>query len=116
MAYWRRKPNAGLIHHSDRGSQYACYAYQDRLKQYGMIPSMSKKGDCCDNAPTEGFFRSLKSERLSDYRFVTKNAAYNDISPTIMQIDCIQSWAIKRHLNMRKNNYALRLNLVSVFT
>tara|TARA_B100002003_G_scaffold247795_1_gene280096 strand:+ start:436 stop:1143 length:708 start_codon:yes stop_codon:yes gene_type:complete len=70
MAYWRRKPNAGLIHHSDRGSQYAYCDYKDRLKQYGMIPSMSKKGDCWDNAPTERFFQSLKSERLSDYRSV----------------------------------------------
>lgn len=75
MAYWRRKPQAGLIHHSDRGSQYACYDYQERLKQYGMISSMSKKGDCWDNAPTERFFRSLKSERLSDFRFVTRKAA-----------------------------------------
>ena len=75
MAYWRRKPQAGLIHHSDRGSQYACYDYQERLKQYGMISSMSKKGDCWDNAPRERFFRSLKSERLSDFRFVTRKAA-----------------------------------------
>ena len=48
-----------------------------------MIPSMSKKGDCWDNAPTERFFRSLKSERLSDYRFVTKNAAYNETLDSI---------------------------------
>jgi transposase InsO family protein len=75
MAYWRRKPKAGLIHHSDRGSQYACYDYQKRLEQYGMIASMSRKGDCWDNAPTERFFRSLKSERLSDCRFVTRKAA-----------------------------------------
>jgi len=75
MAYWRRKPLPGLLHHSDRGSQYACPDYRERLNQYGMVASMSRKGDCWDNAPTERFFRSLKSERLSDYRFVTRQAA-----------------------------------------
>ena len=75
MAYWRRKPEKGLLHHSDRGSQYACNEYQKCLRQYGMTPSMSRKGDCWDNAPTERFFRSLKSERLSDFRFVTRSAA-----------------------------------------
>jgi transposase InsO family protein len=75
MAYWRRKPAPGLLHHSDRGSQYACHDYRKRLDQYGMVASMSRKGNCWDNAPTERFFRSLKSERLSDYRFVTRQSA-----------------------------------------
>jgi putative transposase len=75
MAYWRRKPPAGLLHHSDRGSQYACLDYRKRLNQYGMVASMSRKGNCWDNAPTERFFRSLKSERLSYYRFVTRRSA-----------------------------------------
>jgi len=75
MAYWRRKPPVGLLHHSDRGSQYACHDYRKRLNQYGMVASMSRKGNCWDNAPTERFFRSLKSERLSYYRFVTRRSA-----------------------------------------
>ena len=75
MAYWRRKSPSGLLHHSDRGSQYACHDYRARLNQYGMVASMSRKGNCWDNAPTERFFRSLKSERLSDYRFVTRQSA-----------------------------------------
>jgi putative transposase len=75
MAYWRRKPPKSLLHHSDRGSQYACHDYQKRLRQYGMMPSMSRKGDCWDNAPTERFFRSLKSERLVSCRFETRTAA-----------------------------------------
>jgi len=75
MAYWRRKPPPGLLHHSDRGSQYACHDYRKRLNQYGMVASMSRKGNCWDNAPTERFFRSLKSERLSDYRFATRQSA-----------------------------------------
>jgi len=75
MAYWRRKPSPGLLHHSDRGSQYACHDYQKRLVQYGMVASMSRKGNCWDNAPTERFFRSLKSERLLYCRFVTRRSA-----------------------------------------
>ena len=79
MAYWRRKPPPGLLHHSDRGSQYACERYQQRLVQYQMIASMSRKGDCWDNAPTERFFRSLKSERLAFYRFISRNAAKAEV-------------------------------------
>jgi putative transposase len=75
MAYWRRKALPGLLHHSDRGSQYACHEYQKQLKQYGMVASMSRKGNRWDNAPTERFFRSLKSERLSHFRFVTRQSA-----------------------------------------
>ena len=75
MAYWRRKPPAGLVHHSDRGSQYACDEYRNRLQQYGMVASMSRKGDCWDNAPIERFIGSLKSERLSDCRFTTRRFA-----------------------------------------
>jgi len=75
MAYWRRKPDTGLLHHSDRGVQYACHEYQKRLGQYGMSVSMSRKGDCWDNAPVERFFRSLKSERLASCRFATRKSA-----------------------------------------
>ncbi len=79
MAYWRRKPQPGLLHHSDRGSQYACHDYQKQLNQYGMVASMSRKGNCWDNAPTERFFRSLKTERLDDLRFSTRQSARLEI-------------------------------------
>jgi len=79
MAYWHRKPPKGLLHHSDRGSQYACHDYRNRLEQYGMCASMSRKGDCWDNAPTERFFRSLKSERLSSCRFETRHSARMEV-------------------------------------
>ena len=62
MAIWRRKPGKGLIHHSDRGVQYASDDYQALLVQYGMICSMSRKGDCWDNAVTESLFHTLKTE------------------------------------------------------
>lgn len=75
MAYWQRKPGRGLIHHSDRGIQYASNEYRQHLKTMGMIQSMSKKGDCWDNAPTERFFRSLKYEQLNYEKFMTKQSA-----------------------------------------
>jgi len=75
MAYWRKKPARGLMHHSDRGSQYASYGYREQLKIMGMIQSMSRKGNCWDNSPTERFFRSLKSEHLNYERFGSKAKA-----------------------------------------
>ena len=71
MAWFRRKPAAGLIHHSDRGSQYASHAFQAKLKEYGMGCSMSRKGNCWDNAPTESWFGSFKNERVYGERFET---------------------------------------------
>jgi transposase InsO family protein len=62
MAIAQRQPTPGLIHHSDRGVQYACADYQQLLEGHGMIPSMSRKGDCWDNAPKESFFGTLKGE------------------------------------------------------
>jgi transposase InsO family protein len=79
MAYWRRKPLPGLLHHSDRGSQYCCHDYQNQLSRYGMIASMSRKGDCWDNAPIERFFRSLKTERLNGIRFASRALAQMEI-------------------------------------
>ena len=62
MAISQRRPGPGLIHHSDRGVQYACGDYQTALNQQQMIPSMSRKGDCWDNAPGESLFGTLKCE------------------------------------------------------
>lgn len=75
MAVGRRRPPPGLIHHSDRGSQYAGQAYQDLLREHGLTPSMSRKGNCWDNAPTERFFGSLKRERTDLQLFATRDEA-----------------------------------------
>ena len=72
MAYWRQKPAKGLIHHSDRGSQYAAHDYQQQLKTFGMIPSMSRKGNCYDNAVVESFFHTLKNEEFGDQIYSTR--------------------------------------------
>ena len=79
MAINLRKPPSGLIHHSDRGSQYASHAYQKLLKQHGMIPSMSRKGNCWDNAPVERFFSSLKREWTGDWLYGTRHEAIADV-------------------------------------
>lgn len=66
MANSRRKSTKGLIHHSDQRSHYASYEYQLLLKSYAMISSISKKGDCWENAVAESFFHSLKTEWIRD--------------------------------------------------
>lgn len=71
----RCRPAPGLLHHSDRGSQYASADYQALLTQQGVIPSMSRKGNCWDNAPMESFFHSLKVEWLHDQTFRTRAEA-----------------------------------------
>ena len=72
MAWFRKRPVAGLMHHSDRGSQYASHTFQRALEKYGMICSMSRKGNCWDNAPTESWFNSFKNERVHGLRYETR--------------------------------------------
>jgi transposase InsO family protein len=79
MAINLRYPPPGLLHHSDRGSQYASDDYQKLLKQYGMIPSMSRKGNCWDNAPVERFFSSLKREWTGNQLYKTREDAIADV-------------------------------------
>lgn len=79
MAWFRRKPEPGVIFHSDRGSQYASHAMRDKLAEYGMTASMSRKGDCWDNAPSESFFNSLKNERVHGTHYATRAAAEADL-------------------------------------
>jgi putative transposase len=79
MAINLRNPPPGLIHHSDRGSQYASHAYQDLLRQHGMIGSMSRKGNCWDNSPVERFFSSLKREWTGDRLYRTREEAIADV-------------------------------------
>ena len=71
MALKQRQPMAGLVHHSDRGVQYASGAYRQRLAQAGAIPSMSRRGNCYDNAAMESFWRSLKRELVHRCAFAT---------------------------------------------
>ena len=79
MAWFRRRPAPGLIFHSDRGSQYASEDFQRQLMTFDMKGSMSRKGDCWDNAVTETLFGSLKVERLHDMRLSTRRQARDEI-------------------------------------
>ena len=79
MALGRRNPNEKLMHHSDRGCQYASSNYQNLLKEHGIMVSMSRKGNCWDNAVMERFFGSLKSERTDNKIYQTREIAKADV-------------------------------------
>jgi putative transposase len=78
-----KRPPVGLILHSDRGSQYCSHDYRDLAKQFGMTMSMSRKGDCYDNAPMESFWGSLKNELVHHRRFTTRAEARQAITEYI---------------------------------
>ena len=79
MAWFRRRPAQGLIFHSDQGSQYASHDFQAALRRYGMRGSMSRKGNCWDNAVTETLFGSLKVERIHDNRLGSRRQAKDEV-------------------------------------
>ena len=79
MAIWQRQPKAGLIVHTDRGSQYASHQYRKLLAAHGIKGSMSRKGDCWDNAVAESFFGSLKKERIHWQNYQTRIEAQQSI-------------------------------------
>lgn len=86
QALAQRQPSGALLHHSDRGSQYACGEYRDLLAQRGIAVSMSRRGDCWDNAVVESFFATFKTELVGDARWATREAAERDIA------EFIESW------------------------
>jgi len=79
MALTQRRPGTSLLHHSDRGSQYASELFQDLLGDNGIVCSMSRKGNCWDNACMESFFGSLKTEWLGEKKYKSRHEAKNDI-------------------------------------
>jgi len=79
MAVAQRRPDPGLIHHSDRGSQYACGDYQKALQRRGLLPSMSRKGDCWDNAPGESLFGTLKCELVHHWGRPPRDRARREV-------------------------------------
>jgi transposase InsO family protein len=78
-----KRPCPGLIHHSDRGSQYCAQVYQEQLRQYGLTASMSRRGNCYDNAPMESFWGTLKNELVHHRRYETREQARREISEYI---------------------------------
>ena len=79
MALTERRPAPGLIHHSDRGVQYASAAYQAQLTAHGLVPSMSRRGDCWDNAVAESFFATLELELIASHDWSTRAEAQQAI-------------------------------------
>ena len=79
MAIRQRQPQPGLLHHSDRGSQYTGQPYRTLLADHLMVASMSRTGNCYDNAPTESFFGTLKTELVNHRRYETRAEAKTDI-------------------------------------
>jgi len=102
MAIWLRRPKAGLIHHSDRGSQYASKAFRRLLKAHGIKGSMSRKGDCWDNAVVESFFGSLKQERVHWRHYQTRYEAQQDILDYISMF--YNSYRLHSYLDYRSPN------------
>ena len=90
MAWFKRHPSkdGGLIFHSDRGSQYASRDFTDVLKEYGITPSMSRRGNCWDNACSETLFGSLKVERLHGQRFKTRRHARDETIAWLLWYNC----------------------------
>lgn len=78
-----KKPAEGLIHHSDRGSQYCSHAYQEQLRKHGLQVSMSRKGNCYDNAPMESFWSTLKNELVHHTQYKTRQQAQEEITEYI---------------------------------
>jgi putative transposase len=79
MAVHQRRVRPGLIHHSDQGAQYSCLAYQRQLTTLGMTASMSRKGNCYDNAVAESFFSTLKNELVHHQTYHTRDEASREI-------------------------------------
>lgn len=79
MAIKHRNPPKGLLWHTDRGSQYASYAHKDLLEKHNIVQSMSRKGNCWDNAVAESFFKTLKSDLVYQTYFYTKRQAKQEI-------------------------------------
>lgn len=92
----RHRPPEGIIHHSDRGIQYCSQEYQKTLKKYKMVCSMSRKGNCYDNACAETFFSTIKCELLYHKKYTTREEAYRDIF-----------WYIEEFYNRKRRHQAL---------
>jgi putative transposase len=92
----RHRPPIGLIHHSDRGVQYCSHEYQDYLKKHQIICSMSRKGNCYDNACAETFFSTIKCEMLYHKKYQTREQARRDIF-----------WFVEQFYNRKRRHTAI---------
>lgn len=111
MAIWQRQPQAGLIVHSDRGSQYASREYRKLLEIHGFVGSMSRIGDCFDNAVAESFFGSLKQERIHWCHYQTRFSAQQDVLQYISMF--YNSYRLHSYLGYKSpNQYEVEIDNV----
>lgn len=117
MALGRRQPGVGLLHHSDQGKQYAARDYQQTLKAAGITVSMSRKGNCWDNAVMERFWGSLKSERTDGKTYLTREEAKADIIHYIeMFYNCKRLHSTLGYMTPMQFEKQFLLNNVSTFS
>ena len=106
MAIWQRKPPKGLIWHTDRASQYCSDSHLKIIKQHGIKQSMSRKGNCWDNAVAESFFHTIKTELVYQHKFKTREEAKHTIFEYIEvfynRIRMHSSMTIYHQYNMKK--------------
>ena len=79
MAVWRRKPKTKVHEHSDQGSQFTGYEWQEFFEQHNLVPSMSRRANCCDDAVVESFFNLLKRQRIRRKKYKTCEEACQDV-------------------------------------
>jgi len=96
MALWRRKPEAGVIHHTDLGAQYTALSFGKRLEEAGIVPSMGRAGSALDNAISESLVASLKTELLHRHHFLTREAARTALFD---YIEGFYNW-VRRHSSL----------------
>jgi putative transposase len=117
MALGRRQPEKGLMHHSDRGVQYAADNYQSLLQSAGMMVSMSRKGNCWDNAVMERFWGSLKTERTDEKTYLTRECAKADVIDYIeMFYNCKRLHSSLDYVSPMQFENGFLLNNLSTFT
>lgn len=107
MAVWRRKPSAGLVHHSDQGVQYTALSFSERLKEVGITPSMGRTGSALDNAMAESLVSTLKAELVSRVEFPTRQAAKTAFLQSIWKrsttpVGYIRRWATEVRQSSRR--------------
>lgn len=115
LAVNKRQPKGEVVFHSDQGSQYTSDAFQRCMKEHNVVSSIICKGNCLDNAVTEQFFRSLKSERVNYRRYDTSHQAISDI------IDYIEPLYNQKRKHLRLGNispaqYKKQLKIISNFS
>jgi len=114
MAIWRRRPSSNLLFHSDRGSQYCSDDFQTMLRSNEMISSMSRKGNCWDNAVSESFFGSLKTERIFGSKYQTREEARRDIVDYIeMFYNCRRLHSYLGYLSPKAFEESMVLNVAA---